>query len=68
MLSCWAQEPKNRPPMDTLQQDLDDFETAVEAKYSDYEHLVPKYETAKRPGKKGGDREKKIQKRKKKAK
>ena len=55
--------------MDTLQQDLDDFETAVEAKYSDYEHLVPKYETAKRPGKgKGGDREKKIQKRKKKAK
>ena len=35
MLLCWNKEPEKRPPMSTLQQDLDDFGPAlVENKYN----------------------------------
>ena len=34
MLTCWNEKPEQRPPMSTLQQDLDDFGPAlVENKY-----------------------------------
>ena len=66
MLSCWAQEPKKRPPMDTLQQDLDDFEVAVQDKYGNYEELVPKYHNHK--PKSSNPRNEKIKKRQKKKK
>ena len=66
MLSCWAQEPGKRPPMDTLQQDLDDFETAAQSKYADYADLVPKYQN--RKPKSNKPRDEKIKKRQKKKK
>ena len=35
MLLCWNTQPEKRPPMSTLQQDLDDFGPAlVESKYN----------------------------------
>ena len=38
MLTCWNEKPEKRPPMSTLQQDLDDFGPAlVENKY-DYSY------------------------------
>ena len=38
MLTCWNADPAKRPPMSTLQQDLDDFGPAlVENKY-DYSY------------------------------
>ena len=38
MLTCWNEKPDKRPPMSTLQQDLDDFGPAlVENKY-DYSY------------------------------
>ena len=42
-MNCWAQKPDQRPPFDTLQQDLDDFEISCEDKYSQYDQFVPNY-------------------------
>ena len=61
MLSCWEENPEKRPPFSTLRQDLDDFDTAIEGKYSHYEQ--PQYEkvqSRRKPQGKQGDRENKM--------
>ena len=69
MINCWAENPEKRPPFDTLQQDLDDFEISSEAKYSKYDEYVPNYRSnaTKKTQGKGGKRADQINKRKKKA-
>ena len=73
MLTCWHEKPEQRPPMSTLQQDLDDFGPAlVENKY-DYStkeymdrngltNLAPRPNKHRRP-KKQQDREAQMGKR-----
>ena len=69
MIKCWAEKPEQRPPFDTIQMDLDDFEVSCEEKYSKYDQFVPNYRgpNTKKKGK-GDKRGDQINKRKKKAK
>ena len=72
MLSCWAKEPEKRPPFDTLQGDLDDFEIACENKYNkkydQYETDYKKHGGGKSKGGKGRARHDKNKKKEKKKK